>query len=83
MSVKVAVPLLSSMDGAGTPIQLDYRLTVGSRVAKHRTVTAKLAADQTVTLRLARPAAKTRYTLAVTASDDNGQTTKRTIALVP
>jgi hypothetical protein len=83
MSVKVAVPLLSSMDAPGTPIQLDYRLTVGTRLAKHGTVTAKLAADQTVTLKLTRPAAKARYTLAVTATDDSGQSTKRTIALLP
>lgn len=83
MSVKVAVPLLSSTDTPGTPIQLSYRLTVGSRLAKQGTVTAKLAADQTVTLKLTRPAAKARYTLTVTATDDSGQTAKRTVALVP
>jgi len=83
MSVKVAVPLFSSIDAPGTPIQLSYRLMVGSRLAKSGTVTAKLAADQTVTLKLTRPAAKARYTLAVTATDDSGQTAKRTVALVP
>jgi hypothetical protein len=83
MSVKVAVPLLSSMDKPGTVVQLSYRLTVGSRVAKSGTTTAKLAADQTVTLKLTRPAAKARYTLAVTATDDSGQSTRRTIALIP
>jgi hypothetical protein len=83
LSVKVAVPLLASVDDPGTPIDLSYRLTVGSRLAKSGTATAKLAADQTVTLKLTRPAATARYMLAVTATDDNGQTTKRTIALVP
>lgn len=83
MSVKVAVPVFSSVDSPGASIQLTYLLKLGSRVAKHGTVTAKLAADQTVTLKVTRPSAKARYTLSVTATDDNGETAKRTIALIP
>lgn len=83
MTVKVAVPVFSSVDTPGTSIELSYRLMAGSRVARKGTAIAKLAADQTVTLKLTRPSAKTRYTLAVTATDDSGETAKRTIALIP
>jgi hypothetical protein len=84
-SVHVAVPMLASANTVGTTMQVTYQLRLGSKLVKNGKATAKLGSNQTLTFTLARPAktkAKTAYTLNVTASDDTGQTVKRTIALL-
>jgi hypothetical protein len=83
LSVKVAVPLLSSLDPPGTAIRVTYSLNIGSKRVKRGTTTARLAADQTLTLKLTRPpTTKTNYTLSVTATNKTGQTARSTIALL-
>ena len=84
VSVKVAVPLLSSLDPAGSLIRVSYALLAGAKPVEKGAQAAKLAPDQTVTVKLTRPATakKTNYTLTVTATDDNGERSKQTIALL-